>query len=336
MAFVPWSDCSTSHQPPTGAHGVRSRRLAVRDPCQIRRRPWITGGPTVADFVNAVANVSPLSIRRRPLTSRWLGTPGCTSIFRLRRTSRTATSSQERRSLRSTAHGNPAIYAQGPARRHMWVLDVDGVRVVVQRFDYAGTSDGASRRAPGDRELDQDRDLESFGPGCPASPELRGSRPLRLARGDDPRADPRVPGRPAHRDRRRGARAFLPVVVVDDGSTDDTAAQAEAAGATVLRQHPERGQGRRAAARLPLRPGARRRGRRHARRRRPARPGRDPALPRRLRGRLGPSSSSAGATSARCRRSGGCRTRSAAGSSRLPSGGTSRTTSRAIGSSAGS
>ena len=37
-----------------------------------------------------------------------------------------------------------------------------------------------------------------------------------------------------------GAREFLPVVVVDDGSTDDTATQAEAAGATVLVQRPTR------------------------------------------------------------------------------------------------
>jgi glycosyltransferase involved in cell wall biosynthesis len=39
------------------------------------------------------------------------------------------------------------------------------------------------------------------------------------------------------------AREHLPVVVVDDGSTDDTAAQAEAAGATVLRQVPNAGKG---------------------------------------------------------------------------------------------
>jgi glycosyltransferase involved in cell wall biosynthesis len=38
-------------------------------------------------------------------------------------------------------------------------------------------------------------------------------------------------------------RAFLPVVVVDDGSTDDTAAQAEAAGAHVIRQRPNQGKG---------------------------------------------------------------------------------------------
>ncbi len=36
---------------------------------------------------------------------------------------------------------------------------------------------------------------------------------------------------------------YLPVVVVDDGSTDDTAAQARAAGATVIRQVPNAGKG---------------------------------------------------------------------------------------------
>ncbi len=40
-----------------------------------------------------------------------------------------------------------------------------------------------------------------------------------------------------------GASAHLPVLVVDDGSTDDTAPRAEAAGATVLVQRPNRGKG---------------------------------------------------------------------------------------------
>ncbi len=40
-----------------------------------------------------------------------------------------------------------------------------------------------------------------------------------------------------------GVRGHLPVLVVDDGSTDDTAARAEGAGADVLRQVPNRGKG---------------------------------------------------------------------------------------------
>ena len=40
-----------------------------------------------------------------------------------------------------------------------------------------------------------------------------------------------------------GVMARLPVLVVDDGSADDTAAVAEAAGATVLRQRPNQGKG---------------------------------------------------------------------------------------------
>jgi glycosyltransferase involved in cell wall biosynthesis len=39
------------------------------------------------------------------------------------------------------------------------------------------------------------------------------------------------------------ASRHLPVVVVDDGSTDDSASAAEAAGAIVLRQHPNAGKG---------------------------------------------------------------------------------------------
>jgi glycosyltransferase involved in cell wall biosynthesis len=41
----------------------------------------------------------------------------------------------------------------------------------------------------------------------------------------------------------RGAAAYLPVLVVDDGSTDETAERATEAGATVLRQLPNEGKG---------------------------------------------------------------------------------------------
>jgi hypothetical protein len=34
----------------------------------------------------------------------------------------------------------PGVYAQGPSHRwHLWILDVDGIRVVVQSMDYATT-----------------------------------------------------------------------------------------------------------------------------------------------------------------------------------------------------
>jgi glycosyltransferase involved in cell wall biosynthesis len=41
----------------------------------------------------------------------------------------------------------------------------------------------------------------------------------------------------------RGASAHLPVVVVDDGSSDDTTARAREAGATVIEQRPNQGKG---------------------------------------------------------------------------------------------
>lgn len=62
-------------------------------------------------------------------------------------------------------------------------------------------------------------------------------------------SDPIVALIPAYNEAERiaaviaGARRYLPVLAVDDGSADDTAAVAEAAGATVLRQVPNQGKG---------------------------------------------------------------------------------------------
>jgi glycosyltransferase involved in cell wall biosynthesis len=66
----------------------------------------------------------------------------------------------------------------------------------------------------------------------------------------DPGTSPRILALiPAYNEQRvadvvRGAQAHFPVLVVDDGSHDDTAARAEAAGATVLRQVPNQGKGK--------------------------------------------------------------------------------------------
>ena len=130
------------------------------------------------------------------------------------------------------------------------------------------------------------------------------------------------------------ARTHLAVVVVDDGSTDDTADVAEVAGATVIRQVPNAGKG-----------AALRAGFRHALERGCAAvvtldadgqhdPAEIPAFVAAFRA-AGPSWSSAGATSRRCRRSGGCRTRSGRDALRRPRSGACPTTSRATGSSAG-
>jgi glycosyltransferase involved in cell wall biosynthesis len=68
--------------------------------------------------------------------------------------------------------------------------------------------------------------------------------------GDEPPPGPGILALiPAHDEAPRiarvveGARRHLPVLVVDDGSADETAAVAEAAGATVIRQSPNRGKG---------------------------------------------------------------------------------------------
>ena len=206
-------------------------------------------------------------------------------------------------------------------------------------MDYAATSGDASAPSSTDhRARSASRPAPSVLP-VPAS--TRTAREHRVARvaawTKHPRADPRLPGRPAHRGRRR-RRAGLPAGRRRRRRLDRRHGGPGRGG---RRDGPSpasrtRARARRCATgfRYALEHGAA--GRRHARRRRPARPGGDPALPRGVRGVAAGARSSAGATSARCRPSGGCRTRSAAGCSRLPSGGTSRTTSRAIGSSAGS
>jgi hypothetical protein len=107
----------------------------LRDPCQGDSASYIPTGPTVADFVSAVAK-HPLLDTTEPVDVELAGYSG--KYFDL----------QVPADISKCDPYRPWewLYAQGPGHRwHVWVINVDGVRVVVQSTDYAGTS--AQRQA---------------------------------------------------------------------------------------------------------------------------------------------------------------------------------------------
>jgi hypothetical protein len=142
-----WSGIDTAvwleeNQPPSGAAvGFGRGGWLLSDPCKYIDTD-VPVGPTVADFVDAVAQhpildtTAPVDVTLGGYTGKYFdlqvpadismcetdpGNPGSGPIYR---------------------PYEPGIYAQGPSHRwHLWVLDVDGVRVVVQSMDYAGTSE---------------------------------------------------------------------------------------------------------------------------------------------------------------------------------------------------
>ena len=126
---------SASTEAPSGMslHFLRGGWL-YSDPClkvDDVGPPDIEVGPTADDFADALAAQSHSSTRRRRSTSRSAGIPGSTSTFSCRRTSPSAL---------GYVPWAPAFYAQGPNHRwHIWSLDVDGVRVVIQSGDFPGT-----------------------------------------------------------------------------------------------------------------------------------------------------------------------------------------------------
>ena len=100
------------------------------DPCASDGTPQIAVGPAVADFTNALAShplldtTTPVDVELGGYSGRYLelqvpaDLTGCTQ-FR---------------------PWYPWYYAQTPGERwHLWVIDVDGVRVVVQAIDHAET-----------------------------------------------------------------------------------------------------------------------------------------------------------------------------------------------------
>jgi hypothetical protein len=118
--------------PPAGAGLLFTRGAALyTDPCKFESGVVGPVGPTADDFANALADhplldvTTPVDVTLGGYTGKYvdLQVPadlaGCDTY----------------------RPWEPGIYAQGPAQRwHLWILDVDGQRVVVQSTDYAGTS----------------------------------------------------------------------------------------------------------------------------------------------------------------------------------------------------
>jgi hypothetical protein len=101
------------------------------DPCRNDGTPDIPVGPTVDDFADAVAGnplldvTTPVDVTLAGHSGRYLelqvpaDISGCV-VYR---------------------PWEPWYYAQGPSERwHLWILDVSGVRVVIQSMDHAATS----------------------------------------------------------------------------------------------------------------------------------------------------------------------------------------------------
>jgi len=103
----------------------------LRDPARFDTWSYRLG-PTVDDFANALADNPNLEVTT-PAAVALAGYSGKSVDLQV--------PSDISRCETSYFVWEPGIYAQGPGQRwHLWILDVEGVRVVVQSTDYAGTS----------------------------------------------------------------------------------------------------------------------------------------------------------------------------------------------------
>ena len=103
------------------------------DPCHAVLPTEMSVGPTVDDFASALAD-HPLLDVTTPTDVALAGYPGKYVDIQLPTDLTACTNSQYR-------PWDPGIYAQGPSERwHLYILDVEGTRVVIQVIDYATTS----------------------------------------------------------------------------------------------------------------------------------------------------------------------------------------------------
>ncbi len=124
---------SASTVPPRGMslHFLRGGWLFTEPCITVDGPPDIEVGPTAVDFADALA-AHPLLEATAPVDVTLGGHSGKYLDLLL-----PADISSCPESYYPWA---PAFYAQGPNHRwHVWSLDVDGVRVVIQSGDFAGT-----------------------------------------------------------------------------------------------------------------------------------------------------------------------------------------------------
>lgn len=147
-----WSSCCDNAAifPTTGttAPGGQSIHLLrggwlYSDPCHALPPPDIQVGTTVAEFVSALAD-HPAWEATTPVDATLGGYSGKYMDLQLPSDISKCTSANREGQL-DIAGGfwpwEPGFRAQGPSHRwHVWALDVDGVRVVIQTGDFAGTS----------------------------------------------------------------------------------------------------------------------------------------------------------------------------------------------------
>jgi hypothetical protein len=126
-----------ANDPPDGAWLTFERGgWLYPDPCANTPPPTIVVGPTVADFVDALADLPGLDVT--PQVGFTLDGFDGTYVEVL--------APDDLSACPQWRPWEPGAYAQGPGHRwHLWVLDVDGIRVVVHAMDFAGTS--AERQA---------------------------------------------------------------------------------------------------------------------------------------------------------------------------------------------
>jgi hypothetical protein len=115
----------------TGVGFVRGGALFTNPCFKSPDNPTIAVGPSVNDFATALAN-HPLLDTTTPVDVTLAGYSG--RYMDLQVPSDISTCD-------AYLPWERGIYAQGPGHRwHLWILDIQGVRVVVQAMDYAGTS----------------------------------------------------------------------------------------------------------------------------------------------------------------------------------------------------